>query len=165
MAQNGDYPFKVTIMNKFGEGVLIQVDNYYVPLGKRCDEMDEDDLPSNTIKIKPGERITLPLYCGVAYLKLSISSESSIDWSSLHNKCYYIWAGVKAKIYPSELEDVQYTPSPAGQFTDEDGRTYYCGGTWKLEQEKEQKSWSLEIRKYSPDPEEDDVVVGPDIPG
>ncbi len=154
MPEPGTYPFVVYVRNKFGDsdsGVKIQVKHHYHP------NYDDNKtlITSEDIHIKYGETVCFPLF----FLdeSLDITLEGSLSSS------YYIWAGVKARCYTAGMVSPTYIPSPIGQKTDEDDELCYCGGTWELL--SSDTAWTLTIKKYSPDPEDDDVIIGTGTPG
>jgi len=153
MPEPGVYPFVVYVRNKFGDsdsGVKIQVKHHYHP------NYNENEAPitSEDIHIKHGETVCFPLFFPDEYLDISLVGSPSAS--------YYIWAGVKAKCYPADMDNPTYIPSPIGQKTVGQD-TFYCGGTWELQ--SSDMSWTLTIKKYSPDPEDDDVIIGTGTPG
>lgn len=158
------------------------------------------DLKENEYCIKAGEVVCFPLFWNDEWLKISLDPVNlDKNYVSSSNGHYFIWAGPKAKCYfdpvdksekvknevdKSNIDKFEFTPSPFGKGKDTknqditqshqeatDGREYYRGGTWKVNNPdftslaSSDYSWSLEIRKYSPDPEEDDVTVGEERPG
>jgi hypothetical protein len=157
MPEPGMYPFVVYVRNKFGDsdsGVKIQVKHHYHP------NYDESEalITSEDIHIKHGETVCFPLFFLDESLDISLEGSPSDS--------YYIWAGVKAKCYPSHMDNPTYIPSPIGKQTveqDEGPDTFYGGGTWELQ--SSDTSWTLRIKKYSPDPEDDDVIIGTGTPG
>ena len=150
---DGDYPLEVCITNTFGaNGPNIQVKHYYYPNNKQAGQLTES--PPHTIY--QGESLCFHLFWGEENLEINLNETSP-------GSDYYIWAGVKTRCYlRGAMPDIVYTPSPIGQIT-KNGDTFYCGGTWKLK--KDDTSWTLSIKKYSFDPEEDEVIVGPGTPG
>ncbi len=76
---------------------------------------------------------------------------------------YEITAGKKAKA-KCEFDDEPVEPEIPliGAEYHEDG--FYAGGTWTVEEEDKDKIWTLTIKEYEPDPQTDDVVIGPPPP-
>ncbi|MCX6581615.1 MAG: hypothetical protein NT166_15680 [Candidatus Aminicenantes bacterium] len=125
--------------------------------------------------IEGGERIGFPLDLACEYLEITLRGNVTLSTD------YYIQAGAKAKCSFSggfngqlfvwkkdgaiqnprietffEGNDVDRTLGSEGEF--------YAGGRWKVPAGSA-NDWTLTIRKYNFDPEEDDVVIGPATPG
>lgn len=183
MANDGDYPFVLSVWNKFKivsadkikNGVnVIRVVYRFVPFNRDThSDSILDFMQENAHQLLPGERHSFPLYWKAESVEIKLPGPGKIELSSSKN-CYYIWAGVKAKCQfdPLVNTNVKFIPSPYGEVNDEleSKKKYYIGGTWEIvlnkqAQTKNKSTGKLKLRKLKHDPEEDNVTVGEDGPG
>jgi len=181
----GDYPFTVRIWNAFDPELELnfKVSRYqrrtYVKSAPKWESPKNHSKSMQVViegvpeyntnpmeyTIKGGESLAFSMYFADEYLVLSA------DYSLNHD--YKISIGTKAVCFPSNslgrsdgvglLEEIldPLVGLPPGTEPDF-SKKGYPGGTWTITPQK--SDWALIIKKYGPDPEEDDVVVGPDEP-
>ena len=160
MAEEGAYPFNVFLRNTFGaDGPQLNVTHIFRPYYEYDQPIGNGNGGENNYKIKPGEVVCFPLFWNDEGLVINLDSNPG--------KHYFIWTGVKARCYfdpdiDDRGEDLEFIPSPLGKGEDEKGK-FHRGGSVKVK--TPDSDWTLTIRKYSPDPEEDTVTIGEEPPG
>ena len=175
------YPLTVFVANTFApeEKVVLNVTfrrmlTYYA-VGEEPRELTTVT-NSKGYNIEGGERIGFPLNFGNEYLEISLKKDENVETP---NCDYYIQAGAKTKCifdsFNGQLffweKDGNANKSRIQTFFEIDGVTgtpeldenFYAGGRWKIAAES--VDWTMKIKKYNFDPEEDDVVIGPGTPG
>jgi hypothetical protein len=181
MANDGDYPFVLSVWNKFKlvstdqikNGVnVIRVVYRFVPFNRDTHpDSILDFMQENTHQLLPGERHSFPLYWKAESVEIKLPGKVELNPSK---NCYYIWSGIKAKcqLDPPANTNVKFIPSPYGEVNDEleSKKKYSIGGTWEIvpnkpDQIKDKSTGKLKVRKLKHDPEEDNVTVGEDGPG
>jgi hypothetical protein len=171
----GDYQFNVRICNVFDPSFNITFNverchhlNYFSrdlsSPGERVVVVKDVPDPGNgkLYQIEGGDSLTFPMYFEDESLTLSVSG----DLNQLPNN-YTISIGTTAKCYPSGgMKLIDGTSAGTGQDPPPEngvpGQTYYKGGAWSIP--PSDTGWKLTIKKFGPDPEDDDVIIGPDPP-
>jgi hypothetical protein len=168
----GDYTFFVRICNTFDPCMEIDftVERYH-HLNYFSSEICKSearvvvvkDIPTCKekalhYKIVGGDSLSFPMYFTDEYLILSISGK--LENLEKKKENYKISLGTKAKIYPGSL-GAPIPGTSCGNGSDDFGN-FYKGGAWSIT--PNQTDWAITIRKFGPDPEDDDVIIGPDPP-
>lgn len=176
MFMSGNYPLTVRVFNVFDpkSKVELNVKRYH----HSCyylQKQSHEDIPNSkvfvvenvpregeeeTYTIMGGSSLAFPMYFGDESLVLSIDGTPQRE--------YRIRAGAKAKCYTEVLGDPDEL-SPLGMGTEKNSNNeeidFYRGGSWEIDPLDDPKTgWKLTIKKYGPDPEDDDVIVGEDPP-
>ncbi len=172
----GNYPFTTHIWNFFppGSGVKLKVTFYH----RRCYFDKNYDFKAEHIEkdavgkpfggrdyiIEGGMSLMFPMFFADETLVLSL--DVGEDAKPLTTS-YRISAGLKAKCIPNEKLGKPEVHTFIKKVEDEKEcekkcETFYMGGSWKIESTN--KEWQLTIKKYGPDPENEDVTLGPDPP-
>ncbi len=167
MALFGVYPFTLYITNMFGPdtGVSVELKVY-----SHRSYYDDESKRFVVEPVKPGEdpvkysipyggSLAVPMYFGDSYAQISLRG--------LPKTTYYVASGGKARNYPlNGLEKAEVTETVLGTGTDDDAETFYLGGVWEIDPSNtDTDNWKLQVKKYSMDPEDDNVVIGPINPG
>jgi hypothetical protein len=156
----GNYPFTTRISNYFapGSGVLLKVtaSRHQCYYDSNIDFKVENNLTVKEFSIEPGMTLAFPMYLGDETLAISIDNEGTYPTVN-----YYLSAGAKAKSIPNTQLG---TPSCYFEQIEKNGEVFYAGATWTIEKGSSSQ-WQLTIKKYGPDPETDDVTLGPGTPG
>jgi len=170
----GFYPFLVTVWNLFEpehqskdrrNGIKLSVQHFYHPSYFQSSTSDwekgfkiEHGMTSKSSIIDPGSSLSFPMFYGDEYLILSLHIG---DHSRVPTSPYQLNAGGTAECCslkklgdPIRLPNRVSLPKHEGD--------YWQGGTWVIEPGT---SWTMKIRKIIPDPQSDDVTVGPGTPG
>lgn len=156
----GLYPFTVSVWNFFPPGSEVKLNvafSYHICYSDAAnyDFRVINNKTNSPYKIDPGMSLAFPMYFGDETLVISILS-GNIPGN------YLLTAGDTALCLPDTALGV---PQP-GSYRDKEiigDETYYEGGTWAINQAN--KTWQLTIKKIIPDPQSDDVTVGPGTPG
>ncbi len=164
MLLTGNYPFTIRIFNSLdpalGVDFLVKRRNHLSYFTKEKDSKGHlvmiEKLPEESevkqYTIEGGESLAFPMYFGDESLVLSSSGNIVQPFT--------ISIGSKAKCIPNKvLGEPKYGEKHSGEKNKED---FYTGGVWSITPEKE--GWALTIQKLGPDPEDEDVVTGPDEP-
>ncbi|MGD2085455.1 MAG: hypothetical protein PVH61_04645 [Candidatus Aminicenantes bacterium] len=157
----GFYPFTVSIWNFFSPNLEIKLKVTFHHHHCYFDENNDfkaEKIPKKIeYKIDSGKSLAFPMYFGDETLVLSIDS-------LIPSSDYQLTAGDAALC---SLEVGENTISPAegssGGTNVINGKEYWRGGTWTISTKEE--GWQLEIKKIIPDPQNEDVTVGPGTPG
>ncbi len=168
----GNYAFYTRVTNLFPPKSEIRLNVTFFQ--HRCYINENNDFIAEHIKtddernplngciytLEPGTSLSFPMYFGDESIIISLNSESS------PNMNYFISAGAKAKSIPCETLG-EPVPGSYLEKVDNDNESFYVGGTWiiKPENQEKPKAWTFTIQKYGPDPETDDVTIGPGTPG
>jgi hypothetical protein len=170
----GNYPLTVRILNLFDPQLEVTLNivrchrrSYF----RKIEKGSEDsigyfkDAPENipeprTYTIQGGDSLAFPMYYCEDSLEISLSGTP--------NRKYCIVAGAKAKCYPIEGLGAPNKGTSLGSGTDDAKKVFYRGGTWIIDLNDSDcpnnENWILRIKKYGPDPEDDDIVIGEDPP-
>lgn len=178
----GNYPFSVRILNAFDPKLKIEIHvrryhhlNYFSDhkvLGNSHETIKGrivivEDIPppgeGKLHKIKGGESSSFHMYYDDEYLEIQL-----IALDPTESQSYKISIGTKAKCLPS----LQMNLPISGTFDLSRSNPYiannpyYAGGSWEFPNEtlSSTPNWKMTIKKFGPDPEDDDVIVGPDPP-
>ncbi|UCH96158.1 MAG: hypothetical protein JSV88_04690 [Candidatus Aminicenantes bacterium] len=168
MSLLGVYPFTVYVANIIDPGrkVGIKVTHYH-HRGYYTWEEGNKKFVIDTIQANDGEytipggyRLGFPMLIGDEYLEISLDEVESGVIPDLIT----VAVGAKAKCYPT-YNETPIPPLPSSSFGEGQDihGIYYRGGKWELDQSK--ASWKMIIRKYGPDPEDENVTVGEESPG
>lgn len=167
MIISGNYPFTVRFLNSFDPalGISLQVARYQHKSYFKKKENSQDPIlyviedlarEEELYTIEGGMSLAFPMYYGDDRLVLSIDGTPPDK--------YKISAGGKAKIYRGGLlENMEPEEGTHLGKEKDDYGDFYRGGTWNILPDP--NGWTLEIRKYGPDPQDEDVTVGPATPG
>lgn len=167
MSVFGVYPFNVYVANIFepGRNVRIKVTHYHhrgYYTGEEQNNMQFIIEPIQTEggvhTIPGGYRLGFPMLMGDEYLEISLD----LDTGNRPDHNYEITVGARARARVNRISTDEPILPRVGTCM-ELKKEYYSGGTWELN--KDETDWKLTIRKYNPDPETDDVVIGPATPG
>jgi len=162
----GFYPFNVSVWNFFApdSGIQLKVTfthhkcyfdekndfkAEHIPIGPDGQPLGKDYM------IEPGTSLAFPMYFGDETLILSIAPGHA------PTSDYQLTAGDTAECYQTGLGDPE--DGSSGGRKEIKGKTYWMGGTWAIAPGK--TAWQMEIIKVIPDPQSDDVTVGPGTPG
>lgn len=181
----GNYPFTVRVFNFFDPAlnIVLKIVRYHRQGYISNEEFSDGkhfiikNLPANEEEaekhfLKGGESLAFPMFYNDDQLEISFDLENG----KRSPDKYSISAGFKAKCFPYKLGDPidGSTLGKGTQEINELSKTFWRGGTWILKDQKNDSQleenaspaddWTLTIRKYGPDPEDDDVTVGPANP-
>jgi hypothetical protein len=159
MANDGDYPFAVTVWNRLEQSGADPGDNSlkvvftYRPYGYMTPHKEK------VCVIKPGEFLSFSLYWMDESLDISLEKNDA-------NKpgFYNIWTGIKARceLEKGRGEAATFIPA-AGAARNEQCQLIpgqHRGGAWRIKNDGH--DWSLKINKLFHDPEEENVEVSGD---
>lgn len=160
MAILGAYRFTVFIENLFDPGkenvggITVHRHHHRSFADDMGDIKVERRKSKRKYEVHQGDRIGFPMFFGDESLEVSVHNPPETG--------YIFTTGLKAKCYPPNglKPDVQLLPELLSG-SDENGE-WYAGCSWKLS--KQQAGLTFVIMKYGPDPEDDDVTVGPNEP-
>lgn len=163
----GNYPFIIGVWNFFAPSsdepeeirfkvTFTQNRSYYE---ENLDLKVEKSATVNEYLIRPGLSLAFPMYFGDESLLIELDSTGGTPGSPFH-----LSAGAKAENFPNAILGAPIDCSDFDKRTNPKGETYYVGGTWTVDPIKK-AGWQLTIKKFGPDPQSDDVTVGPGTPG
>ncbi|MDQ1349929.1 MAG: hypothetical protein QG657_230 [Acidobacteriota bacterium] len=163
----GNYPFIISVWNFFAppdEGqeeirfkvTFTQNRCYYE---ENRDFKAENKLTESQYLIKPGISLAFPMYFGDEILLIELDPDGGNPDSPFH-----LSAGATAENFPNTILGVPSEGSYFDKRISPKGEPYYVGGTWTVDPIKK-AGWQLTIKKFGPDPQSDDVTVGPGTPG
>jgi hypothetical protein len=163
----GNYPFIISVWNFFAPPKEGQKEiRFKVTFTQnRCfyeENLDlkiEKNLTTNDYLIKPGMSLSFPMYFGDESLVMELDSTGGTPGSTFH-----LSAGTTAENIPNASLGEPLENSYLDKRTNSKDQTYYVGGTWEVNPVTN-AGWQLTIKKYGPDPQSDDVTLGPGTPG
>ena len=168
MSLLGFYPFTVYVANVFDPyqcNVLIKVTHHhhlgYFNREKGNKQFAIDPIQTKEYTIEGGYRLGFPMLMEDESLEIELDNPDEAYGKITK---VTVTVGAKAKCYPTYNETTipPLSSSSLGEDQDPHG-TYYRGGRWEMDQSK--ASWKMIIRKYGPDPEDENVTVGEESPG
>ncbi|MGD2086175.1 MAG: hypothetical protein PVH61_08330 [Candidatus Aminicenantes bacterium] len=158
MANDGDYPLLVYVGNRFKTGINLSVTFTHWPLGEQQSEITL--MNKNSYDIMPGDCLIFPLYWGDESLTIKIPKNAVTP--------YYILLGPKVKCTSDNLKDngttITFIPSGMADYLAQKSSQTYSSksGVWTINDNS--LEFTIEITKYSFDPETTNVSVGEDLP-
>ncbi len=163
----GNYPFIISVWNFFAPPSEDQKEiRFKVTFTQnRCyfegnlDLKAENSPTVNQYLIKPGISLAFPMYFGDETLFIELDPTGGTP-----DKPFQLSAGTTAENFPNAILGVPVAGSYCDKRTTPKGDTYYVGGSWAIDPIAK-AGWQLTIRKFGPDPQSDDVTVGPGTPG
>ncbi|HLP60843.1 MAG TPA: hypothetical protein VK186_18525 [Candidatus Deferrimicrobium sp.] len=161
----GNYPFIISVWNSFAPPKNPPGVQFKVTFNQnRCYFEENEDLKTehaltvNTYLVTPGSTLAFPMHFGNESLTIELAQRGGIP-----NSSFRLSVGCKAKNIPNNELGTPIEDSFIKTGTDSKGEIYYVGGSWEITPDN--KNWKLTIKKFGPDPQTDDVTVGPGTPG
>lgn len=160
MAILGAYRFTVFIENLFGPGkedkgtITVHRHHHRSYADDSGDIKVEKKKTRREYKVQQGDRIGFPMFFGDEALDISVDNPP--------DNGYVFTVGIKAKCFPPNNKEPDIQLLPELLHGTDGNRVWYSGCSWKLS--KEEAGLKFTIEKYGPDPEDDDVTVGPNEP-
>lgn len=165
MALLGVYPFTAFVANTFPPdlGIKLQVyhfhHRFYYDLSNQngyiLANIQSDIAHVQPLLITPGYKLGFPMYFGDETLEIR-PEPTPIP---IGDTRYFVIVGGKAEAKLLDSTGHPVDPVSQSNYTD---NGYWQGGVWES---PDKKGWKLMLRKHIFDPEEDNVLIGPDNPG